>query len=113
MPRTRRKRSADNAKVEVSQIISPGGVEVLSLDVFDGKVTKRRAVERVSFAIPTSSDDTPVPPDDTPTSPDDALNAENIVPPRKKNKGPVRSPSVSILFCPELVSNFPPPASDA
>lgn len=68
------------------EVVSPGGVEVLSVNSFDGKVIKKYAMEKGVFTIPLDNvDDTSLPPDDT----------EDATPTVENPKGPSHSASVS------------------
>jgi len=91
MPRSRRKRAAGTPNCEVSEIVAPGGVEFLSVDIFAGKVIKKRAVEQVHFEIQPAADDTPL-------FDANADDAENGTPTTNNPKGPSRSASVGAFL---------------
>ena len=63
MPRNRRKRARS---CEVSEVVSAGGVEVVSVDIVAGKTVKKRAFEKVFFEVPAPEDFSPPPPTTTP-----------------------------------------------
>jgi hypothetical protein len=110
MPRSRRKRSAHSANYDVSEVVIPGGLEVHSIDVFDGKVVKKRAMEKapVSTRIydQTLDNDASIPSNDTLAPSNDTSASSNDTgadtPTIPNPKGPSRSASVSRLLPPEL-----------
>jgi len=91
----RGRKRAKVAGCEISEILTPGSVEVLSVDIFDRKVTKRRAIERVSFNIPSPIDSTPTPTDSFSTG-----DTEDVTSHVQNPKGPSRSASVSAFSFP-------------
>ena len=103
MPRSRRKRSAHSANYDVSEVVIPGGLEVHSIDVFDGKVVKKRAMEKAPVSTQiydqTLDNDASIPSNDTSASSNDTGADTPTIP---NPKGPSRSASVSRLLPPEL-----------
>lgn len=88
MPRQRRKRNVSSVDCEVFSSVPPGGVEFISVDIFRGKVVKKRAVENVLFHVePTQEDFTP-----------SETEVDNETPAVLTDKGPSRSVSVSLVF---------------
>ena len=86
MPHNSRKRPAASTNSVASEVVSPSGVEVLSVDSFNGKVIKKHAVEKGVFMIPLNDvDNTSLPPDDM----------EDATPTVENPKGLSRSASVS------------------
>lgn len=83
MPRRKRPPS-----LEVTEVPSIGGVEVISVDIVAGKTIKKRTFEKVLFDIPALNDSSPPPDDDT----------SNITTTTVNPKGPSRSSSVCIYF---------------
>ena len=88
MTRSSRKRRAAYPSCKVSEVVSPGNVEFVSVDIFDRKVTKKRVIERVPLNRPPPTDGTPVSAGDT----------KDILLPVGKPKGPSRSASVSVFL---------------
>lgn len=86
MPRNRRKRPLS---CEVTQVVSAGGVEVVSVDVVAGKTIKKRAFEKVFFEVP-------APPRDS--SPSSDNDTQNNIPAATDPKGPSRSSTVRIFL---------------
>jgi len=85
MPRNRRRKRSPS--FEVTQVVSAGGVEVVSVDVVAGKTVKKRAFERVFFEVPA------VPDDSSPSFDDDT---QDSTPAATNRKGSSRSASVHI-----------------
>ena len=91
----RRKRSANFASFKLQEVILLGGADSLSVNIFDGKVIKKRTIEKVLFSDSTAIDDTPLPSNaNTPLSSD----AENETPTTHNPKGPSRSVLVSAFL---------------
>ena len=90
MPRNRRKRSPS---CEITQVVSAGGVEIITVDVVAGKTVKKRAFEKVFFEVPT-------PPEDFSLFFDD--NTQDDTPTVTGSKGPSRSASVRISLMPRV-----------
>lgn len=100
MPRRYRKRLANAVDCEVSEAPLPGGVEYFSIDIFQGKATKKRTFEDIAFDIEPIEDISPFPSfeeiplsslEDTPLS----SGFEDGAPATGGPKGPSRSVSVS------------------
>lgn len=107
MPRNRRKRPAGSANCEVSEVVLPGGVEFLSVDIFEGRATKKRAIEKVHFHPPTASDGIPSF-DEISAVNDD----ENETPTVRNPKGLSRSASVSTLLNSKVAMSYREPADE-
>ena len=93
MPRRKRP-----ASFEVTQVPSPSGVEVISVDIVSGKAVKKRTFEKVLFEVPAPNDRSPLDDYDT------ASTATAAALP----KGPRRSASVCLylLYSPPLTNNL-------